>query len=244
MMRTPALLFCFFFATRLFGQSAERKLVIAPLTGDFYIYTTYNVYKGNRIGANALYLVTEEGVVLFDTPWDTTQFQPLLDSIRIRHNKDVVLCLATHFHKDRTGGLQFYRQKGISTYTTKLTDSLSLQRGMNRAEFLMQKDTAFTVGGYSFQTYYPGPGHAPDNIVVWFEKEKILYGGCLIKSVEETTLGNLADANPAAYATTLRNLRRRFKKPRYVITGHNDYTHPQAVEHTLKMAETLQQKNP
>jgi hypothetical protein len=38
-----------------------------------------------------MYLVTNQGVVLFDTPWDSTQFQQLLDSIKIKHGKDVVM---------------------------------------------------------------------------------------------------------------------------------------------------------
>ena len=38
------------------------------------------------------------------------------------------------------------------------------------------------MGQHAFQTYYGGQGHTPDNIVIWFDKEKILYGGCLVKS--------------------------------------------------------------
>ena len=155
----------------------NNNLRISPLTGDFYIFTTYNLYKGEKIPANGMYMVTDHGVVMIDSPWDTTQFQPLLDSIKAKHNKNVVMCFATHFHEDRTGGFDYYRQLGIKTYSTRRTDELSKKRGMKRAEFLMDKDTVFTVGQYSFQIYYPGHGHAPDNIVVWFEKEKILYGG-------------------------------------------------------------------
>lgn len=33
---------------------------------------------------------------MFDTPWDTTQFQPLLDSIKFKHNMNVLMCIATH----------------------------------------------------------------------------------------------------------------------------------------------------
>ena len=40
----------------------------------------------------------------------------------------------------------------------------------------MQWDTFFTVSQYSFLAYFPGPGHAPDSIVVWFGKEKVFYG--------------------------------------------------------------------
>ncbi|HEX6915310.1 MAG TPA: BlaB/IND/MUS family subclass B1 metallo-beta-lactamase [Chitinophagaceae bacterium] len=222
------------------GDSADTaRLRISNLSGDFYVYTTYHMYKGNRIGANAMYLLTDQGAVLFDTPWDTTQFQPLLDSIRVRHNAKVLLCISTHFHEDRTGGLEYYRKQGIKTYTTVRTDELSRQRGMKRAGFLVLNDSLFNVGRYSFRTYYPGPGHTPDNIVIWFPKEKILYGGCLVKSVQDSDLGNLADADRERYAATIDNLRRECRDPRFVITGHNDYSSTQSLDHTLKMAEEL-----
>ncbi|MBE7178716.1 MAG: subclass B1 metallo-beta-lactamase, partial [Mucilaginibacter polytrichastri] len=133
-----------------FCRAQTKPLEIAHLSGDFYVYKTYGSYKGKKIPANAMYLVTRNGVVLFDSPWDPDQFQPLLDSISARHHKKVVLCLATHFHEDRTGGLEFYRKKGIRTYTTKQTDVLSKQHGMKRAENLMRGDTTFRVGRYAF----------------------------------------------------------------------------------------------
>ncbi len=113
---------------------------------------------------------------------------------------------------------------------------------MKRAEFLIDKDTTFTVGQYSFQTFYPGQGHAPDNIVIWFEKEKILYGGCLVKSVEDSHLGNLSDASVKDYATTIKNVQKKCKKPKYLITGHNDWTSTESLNHTLRMAEQLKKK--
>jgi len=223
-------------------QAQETKLKISHLTGDFYIYTTYNEYKGNRIPANGMYVLTNSGAVIIDSPWDTTQFQPLLDSIKVKHNKTAIMCLATHFHEDRTGGLRYYQQQGIKTYTTRQTDALSKKRGMKRAEFLIDKDTTFTIGQYSFQTIYPGKGHAPDNIVVWFAKEKILYGGCLIKSVADDNLGNLGDASVRDYATSVKNVQSKCKNPKHVIPGHNDWTNSKSVVHTLKIAEQLEEK--
>lgn len=232
------------FSSRIgFTQQPVGNLEISPLTGDFYVFTTYNFYNGNRIPANGMYVLTEKGAVLFDTPWDTTQFQPLLDSIRKRHNKNVVMCFATHFHEDRTGGLEYYKQQGIKTYTTRRTDELSKLNGKNRAEFLMEKDTVFSFGQYSFQVYYPGHGHAPDNIVIWFEKEKILYGGCLIKSIVDGTLGNLSDANLQEYAGTVQNVLQKCRNPKFVIPGHNDWTSTRSLDHTLRMAQQLRKKN-
>ncbi len=226
----------------IFGQADTAKLKITPLTGDFYIYTTYNLYEDSRIPANGMYLVTNNGVVMFDTPWDTTQFQPLLDSIQQKHNKKVVLCFATHWHSDKTNGLEYYRQQGISTYTTTLTDEFSKKNDKKRAEFLMTKDTVFTVGQYSFETYYPGEGHTADNIVIWFKKEKILYGGCLIKGVDDETLGYLGDANEQAYATTLKNVQRKCRKPKHIIIAHSDWRNTNSLKHSIEMAEKLRRK--
>jgi glyoxylase-like metal-dependent hydrolase (beta-lactamase superfamily II) len=234
---------CLVLAISAFGQKPASKLEISPLTENFYVYTTYNYFQGNQIPANGLYFLTDRGAVIIDSPWDTTQFQPLLDSIKIKHNKAVVMCIATHFHEDRTGGLEYYTNKGIKTYTTRQTDKLSKKKGMKRAEFLMENDTTFTVGQFTFQVFYPGPGHAPDNIVIWFKNEKILYGGCLIKSTADRTLGNLGDANIKEYANTLKNVQRNCKNPEYIIPGHNDWTNNESLAHTLRMAEALRLKS-
>ena len=109
-MRSATVTIIFFFLiTNIFGQSTKKNIEISHLTGDFYIYTTYSLVAGSLFPANGMYLVTDSGVAMFDTPWDSTQFQPLLDSIQARHHKRVILCIATHFHEDRTAGLEYYR---------------------------------------------------------------------------------------------------------------------------------------
>ena len=225
-----------------FGQPEKDKLAIAHLTGDFYIYTTYNTYEGTRVPANGMYLVTNNGVVMFDTPWDTTQFQPLLDSIKRRHNKNVIMCFATHWHSDKTDGLEYYRQIGIKTYTTSLTDELSKKNNKKRAEFLMSQDTTFQVGQYSFETYYPGQGHTEDNIIIWFKKEKILYGGCLIKGADAEDLGYLGDANVTAYASTLLNVQKKCPNPRFIIIAHSDWMNINSLQHSIRLAKKLTKK--
>ena len=243
-MRATLLTIALIFSlANVYAQGESAKLKISHLTGDFYIYTTYNTYEGSRIPANGMYLITSKGVVMFDTPWDTTQFQPLLDSIQLKHHKSVIMCIATHWHSDRTEGLAFYQQQGISTYTTILTDELSKRNHKKRAEYLMAKDTIFNVGPYFFEVYYPGPGHTEDNIVIWFDKEKILYGGCLIKGVDTENLGYLGDANLEEYHATLKNVQRRYSDPRYIIISHSDWNNVHSLEHSIRMAKKLKNRN-
>lgn len=226
------------------GCSRQKKypLRITHLSGNFYVYVSYGSYAGKHYPANGMYLVTKKGVVLFDTPWGEPYYQLLLDSIRARHHKKVVLCISTHFHDDRTGGLDYYAAKGIKTYTTRLTDSLSIIHHNSRARFLMPEDTTFRVGSYTFQTCYPGSGHTRDNIVIWFPEQKILYGGCLIKSVEDTSLGNLEDAVVKEWDHSLRKLQQKFPEPAYIITGHHGWKDKRSIQHTIDMISAYKVK--
>lgn len=243
-MKTIILTITFLFSVvKIFAQTEEPKLKIARLTGDFYIYTTYNTYEESRIPANGMYLVTDSGVVMFDTPWDTTQFQPLLDSIKLRHSKNVIMCIATHWHSDRTDGLEYYKQKGIKTYTTYLTDKLSEKNNKKRAEYLIDNDTIFTIGQHSFETYYPGQGHTEDNLVIWFNNEKILYGGCLIKGADAENLGYLGDGNVIEYETTLKNVQKKYPDQKFIIVSHHDWNNINSLKHSIKLARKLKKKN-
>ncbi len=244
MRKVASIILLLVIVSNSFGQSKNSPLQISHLTGDFYVYRTFNDYKGVKVSANAMYVVTNEGVVLFDSPWDKTQFQPLLDSIEAKHNKKVVMVFATHFHEDRAGGLDFYRKKGIKTYSGKLTDEILKTNKEGRAEFIIPDDATFTVGQYNFEAYYPGKGHAPDNIVVWFGKEKILYGGCFIKSVEAEDLGNLGDADVKEWGKSIKKVQSKFKNPKYVIPGHDDGTTSESINHTLKLVQDYLNKAP
>ena len=244
-MKILLYLFCsLVVGSRLPAQSNtwEHTLTISHLTGGFYIYTTYKPVNGAPFPSNSMYLVTDSGVVLFDTPWDSTQFQPLLDSIEVRHHKKVVLCIATHFHDDRTAGLTFLRQKGIKTYSSKMTYDLCKERNEKQSEYYFTTDTIFTIGGKRFQTYYPGEGHTKDNIIIWFDNERILYGGCLVKSMINKGLGYLADANTTAWSTSIKKILKRFPNPKYIIPGHFGWQNTKALHHTLQLLQEYNQQ--
>jgi len=195
------------------------------------------------MSSNGLYFLTDKGAVMIDTPWDTTQFQPLLDSIEFKHKKKVVLCIATHSHEDRTGGLEYYKQKGIKTFATEQTDIICKERGEKRAEFLIFQDTVFAVGQYTFQTYFGGAGHTPDNIVIWFPKDKLLYGGCLVKSTDASDLGYLGDADTKQWSTTIQKIKQKFGQPSYVIPGHQNWTNKKSLNHTTTLLRQYEKKN-
>ena len=224
------------------AQQQPAKLTITPLTDSFWVYTTYDFYEGQPVPAHGLFVVTKAGVVMMDSPWDSTQCQPLLDSIWKRHQQPVVMCIATHWHGDKTNGLGYFNRQGIPTYTTVRTDRYSKEQGKNRASHLLLRDTSFSVGGVTFESYYPGPGHTDDNIVVWFKQQRVLYGGCLIKGAKDETLGYLGDANQQAYFHSLKRVKKKFKRPAYIIVAHSDWTDIRSLDHSIEMARDLRRR--
>ncbi|MDR0802084.1 subclass B1 metallo-beta-lactamase [Fluviicola sp.] len=229
-MRALVLLIC------LFPVGIKAQLDFTKISDSSYIFTTYQTHK-TRISSHGFLKLTSIGAIMIDTPWDTTQFQPLLDSVKLKFNLPVVFVLSTHWHEDRTAGLDYYSKKGIATYSTYATKNLCAEHHLPQAEFTFEGDTSFHIGTV-FETFYPGAGHSSDNIVVYFPSDRLLVGGCFVKSAEAPDLGNLSDANIGMWRIAAKTLIKKYPKVKIVIPGHQEITPgKKALKHTLKLAK-------
>jgi metallo-beta-lactamase class B len=220
-----------------------QGLQIASLCDNVYVYTTWQDFAGEPFPANGLYVLTAEGAVLIDSPWDTLQTRPLLDAIRARHGAEVRLCIATHGHDDRTGGFDQLRRWGIPTYASAQTRSACIELGNPLPQHVFLGDTTLTVGGVQMEWHWPGGGHTRDNIVVWLPAQRILYGGCLVKSVEAQGLGYTGDADLAAWPTTMDGLLRRYPQVRWTVPGHQRWVPgKRALRHTVRLLQKAAKK--
>lgn len=216
-------------------SSKARPLEIHHLTDSVYVFTTYQDVDGQAFPANGLYAVTSKGVIMIDMPWDRSQTLPLLDSIARRHGKKVVLSVSTHFHGDRTGASDILEVNGVETWCSKSTLELCRKNGERQPEHTFTKDTSFRLGNMVIQTFYPGAGHTEDNILIWFPAEKILYGGCFIKSIESQGLGNVADADVNAWEPSAQRAMRKYPAASYIIPGHGSWKSRESLAHTLRL---------
>lgn len=235
-MRISIFIILFFLSFSIYGQA----LKITSLNEKLYVYTTYHTYEGQKVSANAMYLITGKGVVLFDTPWDQAQNQPLLDSIEKRHHLKVIKVFATHSHEDRAGGFGFFNEKGIPTYASAQTNELLRSERKPIALHTFEKGAKFQIGGEKFQIDYFGAGHTKDNLVIWSPEYKVLDGGCLIKSAEAKGLGFVGEADLRAWPKTILAIKVKYKTIYQVVAGHDNWKIPGALDKTL---ELLKNKN-
>jgi hypothetical protein len=188
-MKLRLFVLCMLISIIAFSQKQVKKIEIKHLTKNVYVCISYGYPPGGHepFPANSLFAVTPKGIVLVNTPWGDEQTQQLVDSVKQRFNKKIIFCVATHFHDDCVGGLDVLKKQGAKTYTSKQTYILAKKEKNELPQYTFAGDTTFTIGGVTLQTYYPGEGHTKDNIVVWVPQDKVLFGGCLVKSLEADT---------------------------------------------------------
>lgn len=224
------------------AQSPQKPgLKVTPLNDRVLIHTTYGVYQNAAVPSNGLIIKTADGVVLVDTGWDDDgnldNSRQLIAWVRDSLRQPIRLCIATHAHADRVGGTKAFREAGIRVVSTPLTARKSEQAGYGAPEAVLPNDTTFTVGGEPIRCYFPGEGHTSDNIVVWLPNQRILHGGCFVKSVAAFGMGYLGDANLKEWGTSVRRVMQRFGTARVVVPGHDAWGDAQALRHTLNLLE-------
>lgn len=225
-------------AGRALAQRDSATLVeITPLKGHSYLYVTYGKPDDKTwYPANSLFVRTPAGIVLLDTPWDDEQADTLVNQLEARFHEKVVACISTHWHADRVGGVKALGARGIPTYASAQTVALCVANGKTAPAHAFTKDTTFRFGGTRIQTFYPGPGHTTDNIVIWVPGDQVLFAGCFLKSGLATGIGYTGDADLQAWPASIRKTEAKFPKARIIVPGHESLE-GNAYERTLELIE-------
>jgi metallo-beta-lactamase class B len=193
---------------------------VAPIAPDVFLHTTTHPLGGLVYPANGLILMRDGDALLIDTGWTPDQAQTLARWIATALKARLSLAVATHFHADRTGGVDALKALGVRTLAHPLTCRLAREHGLPVPEPIEGfGDGAFPLDARC-ELFYGGAGHTRDNIVVYAPQAQILYGGCFLKSATSADLGNVADAVPGDWAASIEKMRARYGDAKIVAPGH------------------------
>lgn len=210
-------------------------VLVTELAPGVWRHVSWSTFGGKRIPSNGLVLRDGEETVLIDTAWGEEPTALLLDWVQRELGKPVTRAIATHSHEDRVGAPRTLAARGIPLLVHPKTVALAERRGVTTTrpiDALATADAA-TLGGV--EVFYPGPGHAPDNVVVWIPRTRLLFGGCAVKSADAAELGNVADADVARWPDAIRAVQRRYPDPAFVVPGHGDPGDAALLAHTLDL---------
>ncbi|RKH63324.1 COR family subclass B1 metallo-beta-lactamase [Corallococcus llansteffanensis] len=185
---------------------------------------------GQWAGTPANGLIVEDGdaSILVDTGWNPRQAEALLTWARDTLHHPVRAAVVTHFHEDRTGGIPALDAQGIPVHA--LEDTARRAAAQGKPVPGQRLSDAQDFGPLS--VFFPGAGHAPDNLIVFHPASGVLYGGCFVKDAAAKDLGNLGDADVTAWPSSLQRARQHYPDARVIVPGHGLLGGPELLGHT------------
>lgn len=186
--------------------------------------------------SNAGFVVTDEGVVVFDALGSPALGAELLAQIRRITPLPVRRVIVSHYHADHVYGLQPFKAAGAEIWAQGhvreyLASEAPAARLQERRESLapwvdrntalvppdryLDGDTAFRLGGLTFRVLTVGPAHTAEDLMLLVEEEGVLFAGDLMFAGRVPFVG---DADSRAWLASLRRL--VGMNPRVVVGGH------------------------
>lgn len=221
-------------------EAAAPRIEIHELLPGVWIHTSYYRYPGGDLfPSNGLIVRDGDGLVLVDTAWGELSTLALLDGIEDGIGLPVRRAVLTHSHYDRLAGSDVLEARGVEVLAHALTRQQAAGQGMpipdDTLTGLDEPGAAVTLG--AIEVFYPGPGHAPDNLMVWLPSERVLFGGCAVRALSSASLGGIADADLEQWAQAIRRSLQRYPEAAVVVPGHGETGDRSLLDHTRRLLE-------
>lgn len=198
--------------------------------------------------SNAGFVVTDDGVVVFDALGTPALGYRLLQRIGEVTDQPVKVVVVSHYHADHIYGLQAFKQHGGAPVvlaqrgTLGYVDGTAASQGEDAARRLEQRrealfpwvdertyivapdqvfdeQTAFDLGGVRFEVKRLGPAHAPGDSVMLVKNFGVLFGGDVIYGGRVPFLDS-PETDIGQWLAGLDYIAGLKDEVRYVIPGH------------------------
>src|SRR5512139_3435260 len=148
--------------------------------------------------SNAGFVVTREGVVVFDALGTPVLGAAMVAAIRKVTSQPIRRVIVSHYHADHVYGLQplkaagaevWAHRDGDAYFTTGAADQRLEQRRralhpwvdertrVLQPDLWLEGDTDFRMGGLTFRVVHAGGAHSPEDVMVYVVEERLLFAG-------------------------------------------------------------------
>jgi glyoxylase-like metal-dependent hydrolase (beta-lactamase superfamily II) len=186
--------------------------------------------------SNAGFVVTRDGVVVFDALASPPLAEKLLGLIRKTTSQPIKRVIVSHYHADHFYGLQVFKAQGAEIWAQRAAEGATrtkeaadrfVQRKdvlfpwvddttqLLEADRLLDGDTDFEMGGIHFALRYVGPAHSREDLAMLVREDGVLYAGDLVFLGRVPFVG---DADSRAWIAALDTL--IALKPKVLVPGH------------------------
>jgi glyoxylase-like metal-dependent hydrolase (beta-lactamase superfamily II) len=223
-------------------------LVITQVPGEPIYYTLGNPgvpeqrNQGNT--SNAGFVVTTDGVVVFDALGTPSLGWNLLEAIKKATNRPVRYNVVSHYHADHIYGLQAFKDHSASVIVAQQRateyredDQTSGERADQRLDqrrdalspwvdantrvvppdITFDKRMTIYLGGKRFVLIYAGPAHSASDSMMFVEPDGVLFAGDVVQN-SRIPFMNADDVDTANWLKSLAEVEKL--APKFIIPGH------------------------
>lgn len=213
----------------------SENLKIKQLSDNTFIHISYlNTEDFGNVACNGMIVTHSNEALIFDTPVNDSDSAELIDWIIKTLNCKPKGIVVSHFHTDCLGGLNEFHKRHIPSYACTKTIELAKSADKPLPQNGFNTILEINAGNIKVINEYLGAGHTVDNIVSYIPSEKILFGGCLIKSTGAGK-GNLEDASVADWSQTVMKVKMNYGEAKTIIPGHGKTAGPELLDYTIDL---------
>jgi glyoxylase-like metal-dependent hydrolase (beta-lactamase superfamily II) len=165
--------------------------------------------------SNAGFVVTNDGVVVFDALGTPALGRAMLEAIRKVTPQPVKRVIVSHYHADHIYGLQAFKADGAQIWAHRkaqlyLSSAVASERLAQRRvdlypwvdeetvvvppDLWLDGDTSFRMGGITFDLVYSEGAHSPEDLMMYVREDQLLFAGDLIFAGRVPYVGNADSA--------------------------------------------------
>lgn len=235
----------FFLLLQLSGKSQKldiaytsETLKIIPITKNSFVHVSYlETDSYGKVACNGLIYMNEDQAIIFDTPNGDSTSEELIRWVTDTKKHKITAVVINHFHDDCLGGLAAFHQLNIPSYANEKTIVLAKKEGNQIPKIGFDSKKELTAGDQKISNRYFGDAHTQDNIVSYIASEQLLFGGCMVKSLDATK-GYVGDANESEWSKTIKKIKQTYPDVKIVIPGHGDFGGTELLDYTARLFST------
>ncbi len=230
------------------GSSPEYPPLSIPFEAEpvsvdnVYYFSGHSGVPGKQnegFTANAGFVITDQGVVVFDALGTPSLGAAMIDKIREMTELPITHVVISHYHADHVYGLQAFKEKTKAKVFAQESSSRYInspeaaQRLNQRKQALspwvddstrlvapdvtFREETALESGNYRFRIMHAGPAHAPDDSLMMVQPAGVLFSGDIIQNDRVPYLAS-SEVDTGNWMSAIDEVRKL--KPRILIPGH------------------------